>query len=67
MKDDQEFNIWFVKEIEKYSCLYNHADGNYSNRQKQDEAWLKIAESAKASGTLYHVNILINTSKKSSL
>ncbi len=56
MKDDQEFNIWFVKEIEKYPCLYSHSDQNYSNRQKQDDVWLKIAKSANVSGMyLYFV------------
>ncbi|XP_065200351.1 uncharacterized protein LOC135831636 [Planococcus citri] len=46
MKDDQEFNIWFVKEMEKYPCLYNHHDPNYNIRSKQDEAWQAVADSA---------------------
>lgn len=50
MKDDQDFNIWFVKEIEKISCLYNYTDPSYTNRQKQDDAWQKIANAAHVGG-----------------
>lgn len=59
MKDDQEFNIWFVKEMEKYPCLYNHQDPNYNIRTPQEEAWQSVANAASGSGEfkIYRNNI----------
>lgn len=58
LRDDQDFNIWFVKEIEKVSCLYNYTDPCYTNRQKQDEAWQKIASDAHVGGELRNSYLL---------
>ncbi|XP_014281544.1 uncharacterized protein [Halyomorpha halys] len=48
MKDDPEFNIRFVKCVEKQPCLYNYNVIEYSNRDEQERAWQDVAFEMKA-------------------
>ncbi|XP_068211944.1 uncharacterized protein [Palaemon carinicauda] len=41
--DDPAKNIRFVREIEKYPCIYNNTLLEYSNKEATDNAWLKVA------------------------
>ena len=50
MKDDPEFNIRFVKCVEKQPCLYNYNVIEYSNRDEQERAWQDVAFEMKATG-----------------
>ncbi|CAH2232610.1 jg14804 [Pararge aegeria aegeria] len=44
LNDDMRLNIEFVKEVERYPCLYNVHDGEYSNKESVDKAWKEIGE-----------------------
>ncbi|CAH1100881.1 unnamed protein product [Psylliodes chrysocephalus] len=43
LPDDEQFNIGFVQNVEKYPCLYDHTLKAYSNRSEQDKAWSQVA------------------------
>ncbi|KAK7868962.1 hypothetical protein R5R35_002594 [Gryllus longicercus] len=43
MRDDPDFNIQFVRLIKENSCLYDHTNADYNNRDIQDMAWERIA------------------------
>uniref|UniRef100_H2ZE48 MADF domain-containing protein n=1 Tax=Ciona savignyi TaxID=51511 RepID=H2ZE48_CIOSA len=43
-KGDNNFNVKFVKLIEKYDAIYNHFSEHYNNREQQADAWSAIAE-----------------------
>ncbi|XP_050498417.1 uncharacterized protein LOC126879445 [Diabrotica virgifera virgifera] len=40
---DQELNIKFVREIEKYEALYNNTLSDYSRKDVTDKAWQNVA------------------------
>lgn len=42
MRDDEQFNITFVKSVEKYKCLYDYTRSDYKNVLIQDRAWQEI-------------------------
>lgn len=52
MRDDQEFNINFVKIIEKERCLYDKNMPEYRSKDMHDQIWKKISDEVKESGTL---------------
>lgn len=42
MKDNIEFYVEFIAEIEKNPVLYNHTLAEYSNRRISEIVWTKI-------------------------
>lgn len=44
MRDDEQFNMSFVKKVEDYKCLYDYTRSDYKNIQIQDKAWQEIAD-----------------------
>lgn len=52
MRDDQEFNINFVKIIEKERCLYDKTLSEYRSKEVHDQIWKKISNEVKESGEL---------------
>lgn len=44
MRDDEQFNISFVKKVQEYECLYDYTRSDYKNIQIQDKAWQEISE-----------------------
>lgn len=53
MRDDIEFNIRFVKLIEKERCIYDKAIPEYRSKDAQDKAWNKIGIEINESGMSY--------------
>lgn len=52
MRDDQEFNINFVKIIEKERCLYDKTLSEYRSKEVHDQIWKRISSEVKESGEL---------------
>lgn len=50
MRDDQEFNINFVKIVQKYRCLFDKSLPEYRNKDDHERVWNKVAQEAKESG-----------------
>lgn len=50
MRDDQEFNINFVKIIERERCLYDKTMSEYRSKDMHDQIWKKISTEVKESG-----------------
>lgn len=50
MADDEQKNIAFVLEVEKYPCLYNTTLSSYSRRTETDKAWAEIGKKIKITG-----------------
>lgn len=50
MRDDEQFNINFVKKIETYKCLYDYTRADYKNSHMQEKAWGEIAAEFNESG-----------------
>lgn len=44
MKDNIEFYVEFIAEVEKNPILYNHTLNDYSNRRITEIIWTKIGE-----------------------
>ncbi|XP_014286637.1 uncharacterized protein [Halyomorpha halys] len=49
MKEDQEYNIRFVKSVERHRCVYDFTLVDYSNRERQEKAWQEIANEMSSS------------------
>lgn len=49
-KNEQNLNITFVQEIEKYPCLYNYRLEVYSKRDIVDAAWEKVGKTVGDTG-----------------
>lgn len=52
MRDDQDFNIHFVKIIEKERCLYDKTLPEYRSKDEHDRIWQKISTEVNESGEL---------------
>lgn len=50
MRDDQEFNINFVKIVQKYRCLFDKNLPEYRSKDDHERIWNKVAQEAKESG-----------------
>lgn len=50
MRDDEQFNIFFVKKVEVNPCLYDYTRADYKNVQMQEKAWQDIADEFKETG-----------------
>lgn len=50
MRDDQDFNIMFVKIIEKERILYDKSLAEYRSKDEHDRVWQKIASEVHESG-----------------
>lgn len=50
MRDDQEFNINFVKIVQKYRCLFDKTMPEYRSKDDHERIWNKVAQEAKESG-----------------
>lgn len=50
MRDDQEFNINFVKIVQKYRCLFDKTLPEYRSKDDHERIWNKVAQEAKESG-----------------
>lgn len=57
MRDDQEFNINFVKIIERERCLYDKTMSEYRSKDMHDQIWKKISTEVKESGKLSTVHV----------
>lgn len=44
MRDDQDFNIEFIKIVEKERTLYDKSVPEYRSKEEHDKAWQKISE-----------------------
>ncbi|XP_024082527.1 uncharacterized protein LOC112126866 [Cimex lectularius] len=44
MKEDLEYNVRFVKSVERQRCIYDFTLADYSNKEKQEEAWMNISK-----------------------
>ena len=49
-KEDTVFNVKLVEAIEKHPCLYNYNLKEYSNRDKVNAAWEKVAQEVESPG-----------------
>lgn len=50
MKDNIEFYIEFIAEVEKNPQLYDHVLADYSNRRTTEVIWAKIGEKFNETG-----------------
>lgn len=50
MRDDHDFNINFVKLIEKERCLYDKNVTEYRSKEMHEQIWRKIADDVNDSG-----------------
>lgn len=50
MRDDHEFNIHFVKLIEKERCLYDKSLPEYRSKDMHEQIWRQIAAEVNDSG-----------------
>lgn len=50
MRDDQEFNIQFVKIVEKERTLYDKSMPEYRSKEEHEKVWMKISEQINESG-----------------
>lgn len=50
MRDDQDFNIMFVKIIEKERILYDKSLPEYRSKDEHDRVWQKIANEVHENG-----------------
>lgn len=50
MRDDQEFNINFVKIVQKYRCLFDKTLPEYRSKDDHERIWNKVAQESKESG-----------------
>lgn len=53
MRDDEQFNINFVKKVELHKCLYDYTRVDYKNIHIQEKAWKTIADEFQESGECY--------------
>lgn len=47
---EEKENIIFVQIVEKYPCLYDYTNPEYSKRQVIEKTWNLVAKEAKLSG-----------------
>lgn len=59
MRDDQDFNILFVRIIEKERILYDKALPEYRSKDEHDRVWQRIASEVKESG-MYSSDLVIH-------
>jgi len=55
---DQNFNIKFVQQIEKYPELYNYTLKSYSKRNITEKAWSEVATEVKLTGKVENIRVL---------
>lgn len=55
MRDDQDFNIMFVRIIEKERILYDKSLPEYRSKDEHDRVWQKIANEVNESGTKLYI------------
>lgn len=60
MRDDQDFNINFVKIIEKERCLYDKTLPGYRSKDDHDRIWERISTEVNESGKLNQIKFLVN-------
>lgn len=56
MKNDLEFCIAFIQEIEHNPALYDCTLQDYSNRRITELIWIKIGEKFNKTGKYYQLN-----------
>lgn len=61
MRDDQDFNINFVKIIEKERCLYDKTLPEYRSKDEHDRIWQRISTEVNESGKFKQIKCLINS------
>jgi hypothetical protein len=55
---DQNFNIKFVQQIEKYPELYNYTLKSYSKRNVTEKAWSEVAIEVMLTGKTENIQVL---------
>lgn len=53
MRDDQEFNVQFVKIVEKERTLYDKTLPEYRSKEEHEKVWMKISEQINESGEFF--------------
>lgn len=56
MRDDQEFNIQFVKIVEKERTLYDKSMPEYRSKEEHEKVWMKISEQINESGKTCNIH-----------
>lgn len=53
MRDDQEFNVQFVKTVEKERTLYDKSLPEYRSKEEHEKVWMRVSEQINESGEFY--------------
>lgn len=60
MRDDQDFNIHFVKIIERERSLYDKSLPEYRSKEEHERIWQKISTEVNESGKMINIYFSIN-------
>lgn len=59
MENSPGFNLRFVQEVERQSCLYDYNSPYYNDRDALDNAWQTVSQAVGASGRQMFLHHLI--------